>query len=146
MAIAQYTRDGCLVNVFISMKRAAKETGVPLTSIHNCVTNKVKHGGGFVWIRHSEDQKIESTIPKKLEYHEEYPEFAIDDAWERLCFAIVTQAVEDYKLALEKNNREEIDDILDFFYSEFVEVTTGLNPDELVYQIERIHKKETEAL
>jgi len=145
VAIAQYTRSGELIGVFGTDREAAAKTGVPRASIQDHISGKAKHAGGFLWVKYSTHEMVLDRVSSRLEYYEEYQEYAIDDAWESLCLAIVKQAVIDYKAALEAGDDKEREDLLDFFYSEFVEIAAGLNPDELVFQIERIHNKENDT-
>lgn len=50
-AVAQYTMDGELVNIFKSQIEAERITGIPNTSISLCARGIHKQAGGFVWKR-----------------------------------------------------------------------------------------------
>lgn len=138
--IAQYTLDGSLVSTFVSVREAVVKTGVARSSISDCTNGLLKHAGGFFWMKYDETEP-EEKLPTKLEYHEEYPEFAIEDAWERLGMAIAVQAVLDYKEALERDDKEAIEEIEDYFYSDLF-LATGLNPELMIQNIKHLHKKE----
>lgn len=47
--IAQYTKDGKLLNTFMTMKAAEDVTGVPMSYISNCVHGRQKTAGNYVW-------------------------------------------------------------------------------------------------
>ena len=48
-AVYQYTVDGDLINEYVSMKEASRETGVPDGSISANCSGKQRTAGGFVW-------------------------------------------------------------------------------------------------
>lgn len=50
-AVAQYTMDGELVNIFKSQIEAERATGIPNTSISLCARGIHKQAGGFIWKR-----------------------------------------------------------------------------------------------
>lgn len=54
-AVAQYSIDGKLINMFNSQLEAEKITGVPNTSISLCVRGIHKQAGGFIWKRLNEN-------------------------------------------------------------------------------------------
>jgi group I intron endonuclease len=47
--IEQYTMDDELVEKFVSISRAVRETGIAQNSIQQCLYGKYKHGGGYKW-------------------------------------------------------------------------------------------------
>jgi hypothetical protein len=47
--ISQYTLDGIFIQHWQSATIAAKEIGLHLTSIRNCVRNVTKSSGGYIW-------------------------------------------------------------------------------------------------
>jgi hypothetical protein len=47
--VAQYTKNGILVNIFSSIKHAGKHTGTDASDICNCCRGKRKTAGGFAW-------------------------------------------------------------------------------------------------
>lgn len=139
--IVQYTLGGSLIDVFRSLRDASTKTGVARSSISDCTNGLAKHAGGFFWMKHDETEPVRQ-LSLSLEYHEEYPEYAIDDAWEKLGLAIAVQAILDYKAALEMCDNEELEEIEDYFYSDLFRAT-GLSPEVIIHNIKQLHKRET---
>lgn len=52
--IAQYSRDGILLNVYNSINEASYSTGIRYSSIWSCVFGRTKIGGGYIWRRYEE--------------------------------------------------------------------------------------------
>lgn len=49
--IAQCTLDGNIVDIFYTALEASRKTGILDTSISNCLGNRAKTAGGFIWKR-----------------------------------------------------------------------------------------------
>lgn len=49
IVISQYSKDGKFINTFGSMRLASRTIGVQMSSISQCINNKLKTAGGFVW-------------------------------------------------------------------------------------------------
>lgn len=47
--VAQYTKDGKLLEVFNSAKEASLKTGIFRSSICFCLKGRYKSAGGFIW-------------------------------------------------------------------------------------------------
>lgn len=48
--ITQYNKDMNEINKYESIKLASIETGILYTSISNCLANRSKSAGGFIWL------------------------------------------------------------------------------------------------
>mgnify|MGYP000109030619 CR=1 FL=1 len=48
-SVSQYDKDGNLVNTYRSISEASKQSNISRQSIRDCVNNKLKTAGGFVW-------------------------------------------------------------------------------------------------
>jgi len=49
--IEQYSKDGELINKFVSINEASEKTGIKYVTISHCILGYNKTGGGFVWKR-----------------------------------------------------------------------------------------------
>lgn len=66
---------------------------------------------------------------------------AIDshDPWENLANAIILQAANDYLASPEKRKREyvHLDEVINFFHSDWFEFLSGADPDYLLEQLDK---------
>lgn len=51
--VSQYTKNGEIINTYVSMHEAHRQTGIPFQSIAACVSGVRNTAGGFVW-KHGE--------------------------------------------------------------------------------------------
>ena len=60
--IVQYDLEGCYVNKYVSINRAAGTVGVSVTSISKVLRGQRNTAAGFVWRKVNADEKIEKQI------------------------------------------------------------------------------------
>lgn len=58
--IAQYDANGKLINTFVSVTEAARQTGIGIGSISHCVNNRALMAGGYKWKKLSSQSTIEN--------------------------------------------------------------------------------------
>ena len=66
--------------------------------------------------------------------------FSGNDPWQNLANAIVAVAADDYRKALEYDNKEEQEEICAFFHSEWYKTLTKLNPNVLLGMLHAEHQ------
>ena len=71
---------------------------------------------------------------------DEWVEALATDPWQRLAHAIIWQAAEDYRML---ENEEDLEEIEAFFRSEWFEILTTAEPEEIISGL-RAEKKKTE--
>ena len=49
--IFQYTKDGCIVNEFMSVSEASRATGIGRGTISHCVNGRTNTAGGYVFVK-----------------------------------------------------------------------------------------------
>lgn len=49
MSVIQLTKDGNMVNKYISQSEAARRTNIPQQNIGKCISGKRKSAGGYLW-------------------------------------------------------------------------------------------------
>ncbi len=61
------------------------------------------------------------------------------DPWENLANAIILQAANDYLASPEKRKREyvHLDEVINFFHSDWFGILTQVNPDYLLEQLDK---------
>lgn len=68
--------------------------------------------------------------------------FMLRDGIKELCYAIVLQAIEDYKIALDMNDTIEINNIEKFFMSEWCEYLCNMHGSYIIKGVKKQYEEE----